>query len=76
MMKTPLPTGVDPKTILFDVTLENGKYRLIYHYDDKRPQAFRHGEPWPAFENLMLGSKVILAMAARIHDLEEELAKR
>ena len=29
-MADPLPEGVDPRTVLIDVMLENGKYRLIY----------------------------------------------
>jgi len=73
MGKPPLPESVDPQMILYDVILDNGKYRIIYHADAKRPQAFRHGEPWPAFADQILGSNAVMAMACRIVELEEEV---
>lgn len=68
-----LPEGVDPDSVMLDVSVDDGKYRLIYHADAKTPQAFRHGEPWPAFEATMLGSKVIMALAFEIDALREKV---
>jgi hypothetical protein len=51
----------------YTISLDNGKYRVI---NDNGILAFlRHGEAWPAADDLK-HSKVVLAMAQRIEDLE------
>jgi hypothetical protein len=73
MPKNPLPEGVDPQCVLFDVELDGGKYRMIYHSDDKRPQGFRHGVPHgPTTDHLT--SNAIRALVARVAALEENAA--
>lgn len=68
-----LPEGVDPNTILFDVSTAGGKYRFIYYLDAKPPQAFRNGVPWAPFTEKMFGSNGIMSLVCRIADLESEL---
>ena len=85
-MADPLPEGVDPRTVLIDVMLENGKYRLIYHMDAKRPQAFRYGVPHqPTQDRMTAGSFRALAtrvagsfraLATRVAELEGTLDDR
>lgn len=41
MPKQPLPEGVNASTVLTDVSV--GKYRWIYHFDARGPEAFRDG---------------------------------
>jgi hypothetical protein len=60
-----------PKVINYEVSLENNKYRLVY-YEDGTCEAFRYGESWPALNEIMLGSKVIQALVARISNTEKE----
>ncbi len=64
------PSHEPEDTVLYDVYLENGKYRFVYHYDAKPPEAYRYGERWPAFEAIMLGSKAIMLLVARIDELD------
>jgi hypothetical protein len=74
-MADPLPEGVDPRTVLIDVMLENGKYRLIYHMDAKRPQAFRYGVPHqPTQDRMTAGS--FRALATRVAGSFRALATR
>ena len=56
--------------ILYDVTVDDGKYNLVY-FKDGKCQAYRYHERWPVFEETMAGSKVIMALVARIDELEE-----
>lgn len=62
-----LPEGVDPQTVLTDVTV--GKYRFIYHMDAKKPQGFRNGLPHgPTTENMTNNS--VRALIERVAELE------
>lgn len=63
---TDRPDDLHPDAeILYDVTLEEGKYRFIY-LANGAPKAYRHGEPWTPFTNKMLGSNAIYAMVAAL----------
>jgi hypothetical protein len=52
----------------YTISLGDGKYTVI-NYGDRR-EFLRHGEPWPAADNLRF-SHVITAMVERIEELEK-----
>lgn len=70
-----LPEGVDPDTVMLDVILANGKYRLIYHMDAKRPQAFRHGIAHAPTQDRMSANS-FRALVERVAELEAERFSR
>ena len=51
------------------VTVENGKYTYVFESNGKS-YALRNGEPWQD----MTGNKFVYCLAARIAELEEQLA--
>lgn len=57
---------------LYDVTVENGKYRFVY-FPDGRHEAYRHGERWVAREESMTGDKALFCLVARVAELDEML---
>ncbi len=66
-------------TDLLNITWDNGKYSLIQDATGKT-SARRHGEPWPAGDELVFGCNYILSLGQaleaareRIAELEEEL---
>lgn len=65
--RTPSEDGV-----LYDVTIENGKYRFVYK-QGALPKAYRYGEPWNPFAEKMIGSNAIYALVARVAYLDEML---
>lgn len=58
--------------VLYDVTVENGKYRFVY-YDNGKSEAYRWGERWTAREESMIGDKALFCLVARIAELDELL---
>lgn len=62
-----------PTNILYDVTVDNGKYRFVYQADGF-PLAFRHGEPWPVRAASMVGDKAMMALVAELSDTRDLLA--
>lgn len=50
-------------------TFDDGKY--VIERDGYRLTAIRHGEPWTAMTDNLVGNKLVLAMRARIEILEE-----
>lgn len=52
-------------TLSFEVKVSDDKYHLRF-YDDGTSEAFRHGEPWPAMTQSMLGSKIIHSLALEL----------
>lgn len=59
---------------VYDVSVENGKYRFVYFDDASAPEAYRHGERWLPMEALLLGNKAVLCLVARVAELEEQTA--
>lgn len=66
----PERTAVDG--VLYDVTLDSGKYRFVY-YEGGKSEAFRYGEPWQPVTDLMQGSNAFRALVARVAYLDEML---
>lgn len=49
------------KELSFEVKVDEGKYHLKY-YSDGTAEAFRHGEPWPAMTEELLGNKCMFSI--------------
>lgn len=56
--------------ILYDVETCNGKYRFVI-IEDQPPRAYRLGQPWQAFSNIMLGSGAIYSLIAELSERGE-----
>lgn len=54
----------------FDLTICDGKYR--YEYDKGQQRFFRHGEPWPAMTDEMVGNKFIFCLASEFAEMTKE----
>lgn len=59
-----------PSTVLYDIEIEEGKYRFVYHMDAKPMEVYRYGQRWKAFERMALGNKAIMCLVARIDELQ------
>ena len=66
---------------LLNITWDNGKYSLIQDATGKT-SARRHGEPWPAGDDLVFGCNYILSLGQaleaareRVQELEESLGE-
>lgn len=55
--------------ILYDVETSNGKYRFVI-IEDQPPRAYRLGQPWQAFSNVMLGSGAIYSLIAALSECQ------
>lgn len=58
-----------PDNILYDVTVDGGKYRFVYFADARPPMAYRHGEAWDPRIASMVGDKALMSLVGELHDL-------
>lgn len=63
-----------PDNILYDVTVDDGKYRFVYFSDGKPPMAYRHGEAWDPRIASMVGDKALFSLVAELSEARDMLA--